>query len=138
MALLLRRISAVLGSVVVAALVLPLPVSAADDAQLQLGARGFAQCAACHSLDPAKPSAVGPNLSGVFGKRAGTNARGFAYSEAMRKYGVVWSEKSLDVFLTAPVKAVPGTRMAYRGIPDPAARAALIAYLKIKTAPATP
>lgn len=138
MALFFRGIMAGAGSLAALAMVVPPPVRAADDAQMQLGARGFAQCAACHSLEPGKPNGVGPNLSGLFGKRAGTNARGYAYSDAMKKYGVIWSEKSLDAFLTSPTKAVPGTKMPYRGISDPAARAALVAYLKIKTAPARP
>lgn len=112
--------------------------AAANAAQLQIGARGFAQCTACHSVEAGKPNGVGPNLNGFFGKRAGTNAPGYAYSDAMKKYAAVWSDKTLDTFLTAPIKTVPGTKMTYRGNPDPVARAALIAYLKAKTGATKP
>ncbi len=56
--------------------------------------------------------------------------KGFAYSEAMRRSGIVWNEKTLDRFLANPLKAVPGTSMGYAGIPDRREREDLIAYLK--------
>ena len=43
-----------------------------------------------------------------------------------------WDEKSLDEYLAAPTKKVPGTRMVVK-VADPARRAALIAYLKAET-----
>jgi cytochrome c len=48
----------------------------------------------------------------------------------MRASGIVWSEKTLDRFLAAPTKVVPGTYMGYAGVDDPRERAGLIAYLK--------
>ncbi len=56
--------------------------------------------------------------------------KGFAYSEAMRRSGIVWNERTLDRFLANPLNAVPGTSMGYAGIPDRRERADLIAYLK--------
>lgn len=125
-------------AMVVAALIAPEAMAqgaaaTAGEAQLAVGARSFAQCAACHALDAGKPNGVGPNLNGFFGTRAGTNAKGYAYSDALKKYDAVWNDKTLDAFLTAPIKTVPGTKMIYRGNPDPVARAALIAFLKAKT-----
>lgn len=61
---------------------------------------------------------------------------GFAYSDAMRHSKIVWDEKTLDLFLQNPLKAVPGTSMGYAGIPDPQERADLIAYLKRENASA--
>lgn len=54
----------------------------------------------------------------------------FSYSPAMKKSGVVWNDKTLDRFLTQPLKVVPGTAMTYDGVADPKERADLIAYLK--------
>ena len=55
---------------------------------------------------------------------------GFAYSMAMKRSGIVWNDRSLDRFLAAPTKAVPGTTMGYAGIADPAERRDLIAFLE--------
>jgi cytochrome c len=48
----------------------------------------------------------------------------------MRRSGLVWSEATLDRFLAAPTKVVPGTTMGYAGVDDPRERADLVAYLK--------
>jgi cytochrome c len=53
----------------------------------------FHQCASCHSLDTSA-NAFGPSLIGVYGRTAGTVPR-FAYSEAVQKSGVVWTEDNL-------------------------------------------
>ena len=77
-------------------------------------------------------SGIGPNLAGLFGRPAGSIA-GYNYSAAMKKSGLRWDEKTLDEFLAAPTKKVPGTKMPI-AVADPAKRAALIAYLKSATA----
>lgn len=66
---------------------------------------------------------------GLFGRKAGT-VPGFAYSEAMRASGLVWSEQTLDEFLSAPYLVLPGTIMGFPGFSQPADRADVIAYLK--------
>ena len=68
----------------------------------------------------------------LFGRRAGS-VQGFAYSDAMRNSGIVWSETTLDQFLTNPQAYVPGTRMTFTGLPDAQERADVIAYLKEAT-----
>jgi cytochrome c len=88
----------------------------------------FAQCAACHAVVPGK-NVIGPTLAGVFGRKAGSMP-GFAYSKAMTAYGATWDDSALDTFLTAPMKAVPGTKMSYAGLSDGAQRKELIEYLK--------
>lgn len=88
----------------------------------------FAQCAACHAVVPGK-NGVGPTLAGVFGRKAGSMP-GFAYSKAMTAYGANWDETTLDAYLAAPMKAVPGTKMSYAGLSDGAKRKELIEYLK--------
>jgi cytochrome c len=84
------------------------------------------RCTVCHSLQPA-PGKMGPPLAGVVGRKAGT-APGFAYSSAMKAYGVTWTPEALDAFVKAPGKAVPGTKMLL-GAPDAEQRAAVIQYL---------
>ncbi|MNT67104.1 Cytochrome c2 precursor [compost metagenome] len=48
----------------------------------------------------------------------------------MRESPWVWDEKSLNVFLKDPMKALPGTTMGYAGVKDAAERSDLIAWLK--------
>ncbi len=86
----------------------------------------YSRCLACHTLASDR---VGPRHCGLFGRRAGS-VKGFAYSDAMKRYKVVWNEKTLDRFLANPLKVVPGTDMTYAGVNDPKERADLIAYLK--------
>lgn len=88
----------------------------------------FTQCAACHAVVPGK-NGIGPTLVGVFGRTAGTMP-GFAYSKAMTAYGASWDETTLDAFLAAPMKTVPGTKMSYAGLSNGAKRKELIEYLK--------
>ena len=92
----------------------------------------YARCAACHAIEANR---TGPQHCGLFGRRAGT-APGFdGYSKAMRASGIVWDERTLDVFLQDPMKAVPGTAMGYAGVKDDKERAELIAWLREATRP---
>lgn len=86
----------------------------------------YARCMACHALAFDR---VGPHHCGLLGRRAGS-VPGFAYSAAMRQSHIVWSDKTLDRFLAAPLKMLPGTAMTYAGVPDRQDRADLIAYLR--------
>ena len=88
----------------------------------------WGQCATCHTIKPGV-NAVGPSLFGVFGKKS-ASVEGYAYSEAMKAAGKTWDEATLDTYLTAPMKDVPGTKMTYAGMTDPAKRKAVIDFLK--------
>jgi cytochrome c len=94
-----------------------------------MGKRQFAQCGACHTIDKGGPNKVGPNLNGIFGRKAASIA-GFEYSDAMRKSEVIWDERSLDAFIKQPSAFISGTAMTFLGVPKDQARADLIAYLK--------
>jgi cytochrome c len=93
------------------------------------GAVAFQKCASCHAIGPNAHSAFGPQLNGLFGRRAGTTP-GYAYSEAMKGSGIVWNEQTLAAFLRDPDKTVPGTRMRFWGIGDERELTALIGYLR--------
>ncbi len=108
-----------------AALAASSPTSAAGGDAAR-GVLIYERCAACHSLDHNR---TGPKHCGLLGRRAGSLSD-FEYSPAMRSSGIVWNEQTLDRFLAAPTKVVPGTSMGYAGIDDPRERADLIAWLR--------
>lgn len=85
-------------------------------------------CAACHTLNEGGGTLIGPNLHGVFGRRAATVA-GFEYSPALASSGLVWTPVSLEAWLTEPASFVAGTKMAFTGYRAPDDRRDLIAYL---------
>lgn len=101
------------------------PQAGAADGDAARGAEIYQRCAACHALEHDR---VGPRHCGLFSRRAGS-LPGYAYSTAMKKYGVTWNAETLDRFLENPLKTVPGTKMGYAGVKDAQERADLIAYL---------
>jgi cytochrome c len=92
----------------------------------------FLRCASCHDISTSPSAKTGPNLAGVFNRRAGGLA-GYAYSPAMKAQTFNWDEAHLNRWLTRPTDVVPGTAMAFAGIPSATDRAALIAYLRHPT-----
>lgn len=88
----------------------------------------FGPCAVCHSVKQGERSGFGPNLYGVAGTRAGEGA-GYGFSPAMKNAKVVWDRETLDRFITTPQAVVPGTKMAFPGVKDPARRKAIVDYL---------
>lgn len=95
------------------------------------GEKIYTRCFACHALERDR---TGPRHCGLFGRKAGS-VPGFEYSSAMKKSGIVWNEKTLNLFLANPAKTVPGTSMGYDGVKDSQERNDLIAYLKKATQP---
>lgn len=87
----------------------------------------FTACAGCHTTEPGQ-SSYGPSLSGISGRRAGI-VPGYPYSGALKSSGVTWNAATLDRWLTSPQRMVPGTRMPFAGISDPASRRQVVDYL---------
>jgi len=88
----------------------------------------FLQCKTCHAVEPGEHG-IGPSLAGVHGSKAAA-AAGYNFSSAMKASGLTWDDASLDRYLENPMATVPGSKMAYAGLKDPAKRAEMIAYLK--------
>ncbi len=111
------------------ALLAPASAALAAGGDAKAGKVVFAQCMACHKLDTTGKSTIGPNLNKVAGRTSGT-LPGFKYSPAMVAAKRTWTDAALDAYLTAPMKAIPGNRMAFAGVKNAADRKNLIAYIK--------
>ena len=116
-------------SVLLAVLLMACPAYAqAPDAPAPDGAALFTrQCGTCHSVVPGEVR-QGPNLHGVYGRKAGTLA-GYKYSPGFADADWAWDDAHLDPYLTNPQSVIKGGVMGYRQR-DPAIRAGIIAYLK--------
>lgn len=100
-------------------------------AKAEDGAAKFKACAACHQVKKDAPSAVAPNLWGIVNRPKAAQADFAAkYSDAMKAKGGEWSYENLALFLHQPKAYLPGTKMVYNGIKDPAEIASVIAYLR--------
>jgi cytochrome c len=112
-----------------------LTVSATHSARAQDAQNGeqvFKKCMACHRVGPGAKNLVGPELNGIVGRKAGT-VEGFSYSSANKEAGakgVTWTDETLDKYLADPHAFMPGTKMAFAGLPEESDRKDLIAYLK--------
>lgn len=106
------------------------PTKASEPPSLEArGRKAFRECATCHTVTPDGRHMVGPNLYGVVGREAAQQP-GFNYSKALKESGIVWTAEELDRYIADPLRAVPGNRMAYRGMTNPQQREAVIAWLK--------
>jgi len=115
------------------AVIVGLAGSARADGDAANGEKIFAKCKACHTVEAGK-NKVGPSLAGVVGRKSGM-APGFNYSDAMKNAGLTWDEATLNTYLTNPRKLVPGTKMAFPGLPQEQDRLDVIAYLKSQATP---
>ena len=107
--------------------VLPLLASANVDNGRQLAARN---CGSCHSFNEGGRSGVGPNLYGIVGANH-AHVAGFNYSNANKALAdKPWTDELINQFITAPARAMPGTRMAFAGLANVGQRADIIAYLR--------
>jgi cytochrome c len=118
---------------VVAAIVGLTTQASAQSGDAAKGQRVFnQQCRACHTLEKDGAQTAGPNLHGVFGRKAGT-AAGYEFSDAMKKSGIVWDEATMADYNRDPKAKVPGTKMVFNGVKNAGQLADLMAYLKQAT-----
>jgi len=111
---------------------LPAPYNAGD---LANGKKVFLVCKSCHTTVQGGANMTGPNLWGVFGRKAGTEA-GFTYSDGLKATGITWDAAQIDKWITNPKAVVADTKMSFIGVKDAKDRADVIAYLKSETSPA--
>ena len=87
-----------------------------------------AKCIGCHAV---ACNRTGPKLRDLIGRSAGSVPDFTGYSEALKKSGLIWSEKTLDSFLQDPCRLVPGTSMTSAGkIASVKERRMLIRFIK--------
>lgn len=115
-----------------AALALGATVAPASAQDAAAGQRVYNQCRACHTIEQGGRNAVGPNLHGVVGRKAGA-VEGFRYSASMKEKaegGLTWTEENLRAYLANPKSVVPAGSMSYPGLKNEQQMNDLIAYLK--------
>ena len=83
------------------------------------------RCTGCHSLTEDRE---GPHLGGIYG-RPSASIHGFGYSTALANAHIVWTDATLDHWLTDPDVAFPGNNMDFR-VARPQERKDLIAFFK--------
>ncbi len=105
------------------------PDSAAEPpSRLASAPAAFGQCASCHSLEPGRHG-IGPSLFAITGTKAGDIPE-YNFSPMLKSSGLTWDDATLDRWLTEPMQMVPGTKMTYAGMKDPAKRKQVIEFLK--------
>src|SRR5262245_26240167 len=116
--------------VLAAGIVLAMPVAASAQ-DVEAGAGVFKKCAACHQIGPEAKNALGPVLTCVDGRKAGSY-EGFAgYSEALKHSGITWDDAKLLAWMANDDTVVPGNKMIFPAhVKDEGDRANLLAYIK--------
>jgi len=128
------RAHAILTFALLSALALAPPAAAQDAAA---GEKVFLKCKACHQIGDNARNMVGPALTGIVGRKAGTYP-GYNYSDANKNSGLVWDEATLKIYLKDPKAEVPGTKMTFPGLSSDKDIDNVIAYLKTFSAASTP
>ena len=123
----------VLALLVCLAPLVPAGAGAEEIGDAARGAELYGQCIGCHEVGEGARDRIGPQLNGVFGRRAGS-VEGYRYSPSMDRMGadgLTWTLETLDAYLENPRILVSGTRMSFRGMREPRDRADVLAYLRV-------
>jgi cytochrome c len=110
---------------------LPDFATAIPAADAMAGAMIAERCGVCHDWAKGGPNKIGPNLYGVVGRPRASHP-GFDYSPAMKDKGGEWTYGDLYTFLQQPAVFVPGTKMAFAGLPRAQDRLNVIAFLRMQ------
>ena len=115
--------------IIFAAAIMPVGAAIAAEPPLERGQKLFKKCVHCHTYRKDHNHRIGPNLFGMFGRKAGAIAN-YDFSDAWKNADFVWTDQTLDEYLKSPRRMIPGNRMPFDGLSRPVDRRALIAYLK--------
>ena len=110
---------------------LPDFATAIPAADAMAGAAVAERCMVCHDTAKDGMNKIGPLLYGVVGRKRASFA-GFDYSPAMKDKGGDWTYAELFRFLEKPLAYIPGTKMAFAGLPRAQDRLNVIAYLRMQ------
>ncbi len=94
----------------------------------QAGRRIFVRCQTCHALEEGVHK-NGPSLYGIFGRDAGSVEGYGRYSDANANSGITWTHETMFEYLENPRAYIPGTHMAFPGLPREQDRVDVIAYI---------
>ncbi len=104
---------------------LPAPFNTGDPVA---GEAKFAQCRSCHAIAKGAPNLTGPNLWGVYGRKAAEVAD-FTFSDDLKAAKLTLDAPTLDKWLENPKAMAAQTKMTFAGLKDPKDRQDVIAYL---------
>ena len=135
----MRRTLPIRSVLVATVLSVPALAHAQDAGDAAKGEKVFRKCAACHAVGEGAKNKVGPMLTGVFGRQAGS-VEGYKYGKSIVKAGetgLVWTEEELFAYLKNPKKYLrkrlddkkAKSKMPFKLKKD-GQRADVIAYLK--------
>jgi len=133
------------GVVAIAGLLAAPAASALEGGDAAKGETVFKKCMTCHRIGPGARNLVGPMLTGVVGRAAGT-MDGYTYSalnKAAGAAGLVWTDDLIFEYLADPNKflkeyltgkgkadqAKGSTKMVFK-LPNETERKDVIAYLR--------
>jgi cytochrome c len=68
-------------------------------------------CRTCHASDSGTGNLKGPSLWNIVGRTRG-KIPGYKYSSVLREIDGVWSYENLNIFISDPSRAIPGTEMS--------------------------
>jgi cytochrome c len=122
------RVKYVASVAVVAAALVAMSAAARADGDPAAGKQVFKKCHACHNVGEGAHNAVGPELNGIVGRKAGS-APGYNYSDANKNSGITWDVATLKKYLKDPQAVVKGTKMMFPGLQKESDVYNVIAYL---------
>lgn len=119
--------------------VLSMPAFAFEDGDAVKGEKVFKKCASCHMVGPEAKNKVGPALTDVMGRTAGTYAD-YKYGKSLvaaGEAGLVWTDEEVFEYLADPKKYLRAkledkkakSKMSFK-LKKEADRKDVIAYLK--------
>jgi cytochrome c len=125
----MERKKTIMRKLVIAILALATTAQAVHAQDVAAGQDSFNKvCTICHAVGEGAQNKLGPTLNGLDGRKSGA-VKGYAYSDAIKNAGIVWSEATFKEFLTNPSAKVPGTKMVV-SVRDEKELANLWAYFK--------